>query len=716
MARAAGINIENAFTRGLITEATGLNFPENACTETYDCVFDQTGKVTRRLGFNYENSFVKEEEVKVNDRVICEYRWKNVAGDGNVSFIVTQIGNRLRFYEENEDSSLSSGKKSFGVDLNDYATSGSDKVVRNHCQFASGSGYLFISHPYLEPIYVQYNPDNDSITVREINIKIRDFDGISDGTSPGERPLTLSNEHKYNLYNQSWYGEANVTGDGDLVRNPLVEWEMQRSDYPSNSDVWWYYKDAADRFDTRNVERFELGNTRAPRGHYILDAFNQDRSAVSGISGIPRVTASLNRPSCVAFFAGRVWYAGVNSQDFNINVYFSQIATTRGQFARCYQDQDPTSEILHDLLPTDGGVITIPEIGNVITMIPIQSALVLFATNGIWSITGSQGIGFTANDYSVTKISSTGAISYLSFVDVKGFPIWWNGFGIYTVAGADQLANLEVKNLTEQTIKTFYGEIPLESKLYAKGAYHEKENVVRWVYRSTAWNIFQNKYTYNRVLTLNLNTGSFSPWRISDYRDIYVCGIVTSAGKTVSTVDINVTDEDDVNVTDNSFDNVTVEQKQSVSSDETFRYYTYKRRNDSSLGDFTWSECNNPSYIDWAKENGGTSYKSYFITGYKIHGDAAKDFQSNYVWVYAEDVTDGSCYFQGIRDFTTSGNTGKYSTKQQVYNTMTNRRYKYRKLKVRGQGKAMQLHFESEQGKPFSIIGFSIFETSPEIP
>lgn len=715
MARSAGINIENSLVRGLITEASGLNFPENACTDTFDCVFEQTGKVIRRKGFDFENSYEVDEGIAFNDRVITEYKWENVSGDGNITFIVTQIGNTLRFYEEDSEQSLSSGKKSFTVDLNTYRTKGKTKVKKNHCQFASGNGYLFVSHPFVEPIFVEYKPDNEIIVVREVNIKVRDFDGVSDNTSPGERPTELTDEHKYNLYNQSWYGEVGLAGDGDTIANPLEDWTANRDDYPSNADVWWYYKDATDRFDYRNIERFEIGNTRAPRGHYILDAFEQNRSSASGIPGLEKVSSNGNRPTAVAFFAGRVWYGGVNYQDFNSNIYFSQLATTRPQYSKCYQDQDPTSEILHDLLPTDGGVIVIPEIGNIVKMMPIQSALVIFASNGIWSVTGSQGIGFTANDYSVTKISSVSSLSHLSFVDVKGFPFWWNDNGIYTVSGADQLANLEVKSITEQTIKTFYLDIPPDSRLYAKGAYNERDNIVQWVYRTKdSTDQSAINYNYNRVLNLNLNTGAFYPWRIRTIGSVRICGIVTSAGKASYKEEVSIEDDNEDVVTDSHLEDVFVLERVVRPNDEAFRYYTYIRAS-SSEGDFTWSECVNTDYVDWSKVDGtGLDYESYFITGYKIHGDAAKDFQSNYVWVYVDDVLNGSCYFQGIRDYATSGNSGKYSTSQQVYVDLPNRSVQIRKFKVRGQGKAMQLKFRSEQGKPFSITGFAILETAPE--
>jgi len=56
MPRNVGSVVENRLIRGLVTEATGLNFPEDACVETYDCVFDNIGTVTRRLGIDVEGT------------------------------------------------------------------------------------------------------------------------------------------------------------------------------------------------------------------------------------------------------------------------------------------------------------------------------------------------------------------------------------------------------------------------------------------------------------------------------------------------------------------------------------------------------------------------------------------------------------------------------------------------------------------------------------
>src|SRR6185369_5168519 len=116
MPRQAGVGLDNSFIKGLITEATGLNFPENACTDTLNCRFNQTGLINRRKGFNFELQH-DEHLVDRDGKIIIEYVWKAVAGTGNINFVVTQIGSEIFFYEVDPSSALSPGLKSFSIDL-----------------------------------------------------------------------------------------------------------------------------------------------------------------------------------------------------------------------------------------------------------------------------------------------------------------------------------------------------------------------------------------------------------------------------------------------------------------------------------------------------------------------------------------------------------------------------------------------------------------------
>lgn len=206
MARSAGNVIENNFTRGLITEATGLNFPENAVTETWDCVFEPKGQVRRRLGIDLEDG--ANTVAQLTAGAIVEYLWEAVSQNGTRIFLVLQTGDAIGFYEMGSGQNLSGNIKDFGVDLTQYQTKSSTVFHEQPCAFASGNGRLFIVHPMANPVMVEYDEIEDDITETEITIKVRDFEGVEDDLEPAEEPSTLSAEHHYNLKNQGWYPDT----------------------------------------------------------------------------------------------------------------------------------------------------------------------------------------------------------------------------------------------------------------------------------------------------------------------------------------------------------------------------------------------------------------------------------------------------------------------------------------------------------------------------
>lgn len=120
-------------------------------------------------------------------------------------------------------------------------------------------------------------------------------------------------------------------------------------------------------------------------------------------------------------------------------------------------------------------------------------------------------------------------------------------------------------------------------------------------------------------------------------------------------------------------------------------------------------------YLDWETINvTGEDFQSYFISGYKLPGGGNKAGQTNYITVNFECDADGSAYIQGIFDYALNGNTGRWGSTQQVYGPTNDVDYKhaFRKLKLRGHGKAMQVKVKSESGKPFYINGWAMFVTS----
>jgi hypothetical protein len=599
MPRSIGVTVENNFSKGLITEATGLNFAENACLETYDCIFDKTGEVYRRPGIEFEDSH-QIFATSFTNAAITEFVWRGVAQTGEITFFVIQVGNIVSFFRADIEGNLSGQEQSFGVLLDSYKAPGAPDVSTLNCSFAAGNGLLFISHPYCNPIMVEYDEDTQDITETQINLKIRDMFGLPNINNSGVIPPVdqritqeeLSPSIGYNQYNQGWdtFTTVSINNKGFTYNaHTLGFFQAHLGVYPSESEVWWSYKAPLipdvtedgnivtgvpqEALSALELKGQKYGNSPAAKGHFILDAMLLDRAAVSGVytGQLPVVSAGYNRPSQIAFFAGRVFYAGVAATEFNTKVYFSQILDGKQNVEKCYQRLDPTSEDASDILPTDGGIIVIPEVAKIVRMQVVGGSILIFATNGVWAISGSEGIGFTAVDYNVTRLSSIPAIGPLSFVDVDGTPIWWNLDGIYTIKQAVAGSTPSVESLTDSTIKTFYQEIPAISKKHAKGAFNTFTRVIQWLYRSTEEEGISDRYSYDRILNLDVGSAAFYPWRLPD-TCVAINGIAALLGQGLSYEPVDVyVDEDQVFVGD---DDVEINDIVRGELNTTFKYLT----------------------------------------------------------------------------------------------------------------------------------------------
>ena len=695
MPQQSAVATEINFIKGLITEATDLNFPESAVTETDNCVFDLDGSVYRRMGFDLEDNYLTKT-IDRSAKVVNTYLWRNVSGNGNYTILVMQVGAKLYFYKTDGTGNFSQGQVTDTVTLT--PVSGAPVIETVECQYADGNGYLFVTHPYCDPMRIEFDFDSDNITVDVLDIKIRDFEGaLADSLGITDRPTTtlaaMEVNHKYNLYNQGW------------TTTNLTAWDTAQTTMPSNADVMWNFKDSSDDFDASaaSIARVVSGNTPAIRGHYILSLSNQDRNTASGLTGLSATTTGFQRPSISAFFAGRVFYSGLNYIGFNSDIYFTQIIERKEQYEQCYQVNDPTSETLFDLLPTDGGVISIPEAGSIIKLFTVPGGLCVFAANGIWFITGNTGIGFTANDYSVQKIAEVNTLSASSFVSVAGYPCWWNSEGIYIMSAQGNIPT--VQNISYEKIKTFYDGIPISSKRNARGFYQPTEGHIRWIYRSTPTSDVTQIYEFDRVLNFNLRTAAFYPWSLPP-SDVKVNSIISTELITRPISVLNVVDSSGDNVVD-SLGNQVIAFTESGSVELQSDKYLVSYIED---GDWkmTFADRKNEDYIDWFSTGSGVPYTSYFITGFKLRGQGVRKFQSNWVKIFSRVLEPVKYHFQGIWDFAkTASATGRWSVKQLIEHDNLDYSSNSRKLKVRGHGVALQFKVTSIEGEPFDIIGWS---------
>lgn len=816
---AKNISTQNSFIRGLITEATGLNFPENAATDTSNCVFTLIGDVERRLGIDYEKNY-SLVNAGLGSVAVNSFRWINAGGDGETELLVIQVGSSLLFFKSSAStpaSPLSSTLLPGNVNITAFQVQGNaNNASLTECQFSTGNGYLFVYHPDCDPFYCTFS--GGGVQANIITVKIRDFTGYY--PEPGNpnisfRPSTLTSEHNYNLQNQGWTsapvwtavsstnnffvspltstqnsiilntgsvtftvasGLSGVTNGQTVTLNwtitaaeylntitnstafsaaqgsatgtvssysgstlvlnilttnnpqvaPALRWlnasskPVLRGDavvqttitpgissntidtfktdtgfYPSDSDIWYTFKDSTGVFNpTTMYGNVGVSTTPAPRGFYIYNAFNQNKSEQSGISGLTDLSTTV-RPANGAWFQGRVWYAGVNGVQAPVgdqgfytwseNIYFSQIINLGDttSFGNCYQQNDPTDETFFSVLPTDGGVITIQGCGNIYKLFPIQNGLLVFADNGIWLISGSQGIGFTATDYIVSKLSSIKILSNCSIVDVLGLPYFWNEEGIYRiVSGKENIpyghGGFIVEPITVGTILSFYNQIPLDSKVYARGDYDPINYVIKWTYRTQQESGIANRYQFDGVLNFNIYNRAFYPYQVS----------LLSGGVTPSVGGIFY-----------------MNYPTSLSAPEpSMKYISY-------INSFTFAEENDTSYVDW-KTTSGQDYISFFTTGYSLHGKGVAKWQPTYIYLYSRNSSPWAYTINGVWDYAINPNSGRYSSTQTVINGLGQPNFgmNIRRHKIRGHGQVLQFTVSSVQGQPFDIMGWTTLD------
>lgn len=407
-------------------------------------------------------------------------------------------------------------------------------------------------------------------------------------------------------------------------------------------------------------------------------------------TSFPADDVSYYRPSCTAFFASRAWYAGLNDANLGNNIYFSRIIENPSQVGECYQQNDPTSEVYFDLLPSDGGVIRIPEAGRIVKLFNYQTTLIVFATNGVWTIRGSSDRGgFTADAFSVRRISSIGTQSPKSFVDVKGFPIWWSEEGIQQIDYNPQFDSFQVTDISEKALKRQYLTIPAYNRRFVKGTYDSLLDTAYWIYSDSEDSGTVTQSTFNKVLTYHTRAKAFSLWTLHSTSSIQVrglCFVQDSIGISSPKVKFTAT----------------------YATGASTQKIVYGDEKAASWTD--WKTYADTISLNSADKN---SYESYFISGYRLDGETMRFFQSNYINVFLETVTNSGCYVQGVFNFATNGNSGGWGTRQNIYNaSRPNDSVVTKRLKIRGKGRAIQLKFTSMPEKPFTIIGWSVFDTA----
>lgn len=732
------------FSKGKITEASGLTFPENSMKDELNIDINYDGTIRRRRGLDYESGYTKDSTVTDLDSVaVNNYHWENAGEEGDNSFFVVRVGNTLRFYDSTSSAISSNliGSCDFSSISRNTALSAKESV-----QFVFAKGFLFCVNRYTDPFYVEW----DGVTTFSINpitLKIRDLKGVDDGLALHERPSSLSNTHKYNLYNQGWprrnIQNADHDGSGSHIGTALSAFNGWVGGYPSNSDTYeggisgphtvgfWYKPETASLQDSATSE--------APKGHYILDAFDQRRATASGIGSITDIAID-ERPTVIGFFQGHLIFAGVKSGEFKDTIFVSQSLTDISKAGLCYSINDPTAALESSPLDTDGGTIRIEGLGSLISVKNSANKCVIISDSGVWTLRPSDDGIFTVNNVVSEKVTSSGGVGPSSVVEYESTIFYWGSDGIYAVGVDEAGLSMRATNLTEFTIQSDYLSISDIQKKYSDGMADTSTRKIYWVYSNVSVDDTGFNQRFNRALILDVRTGSFYDYEISALasNSPIMSGLLFKRDINTAIQSENVVVGADTVVV--GADSVYIDTI-ITSGSQTSRLKVLTLSPNAGNYSITFSEFTNRDFVDWETEDGvGSPYNSYVETSYELVGDVIRDKQATYVFCYfnrtEENFIDNgsggvrfdypsSCLMQAKWDWTSTATANRWGDPQQVYRFRapyisggigSSFDYSYdiieTKNKARGKGKALHIRFESEESKDFQLLGWAVEYTA----
>lgn len=760
MPRQAAPIEQTTFARGLITEASPLTFPPDASVDEKNFIILRDGTRRRRLGLDFETDYASIDSGVVptasNKVVTSSFNWNNAGGDPDSYVSVVQIGPVLKFFDPMQ----------LPVSGNLIYTYDTGVSNEEFLSFTVVDGVLVVATGEKEILTFSYS--DGTITQSTVTLKVRDLFGTEDYSGSDDltsgsglyiRPSSLTDNHRYNLRNQS-FNVPRLQITGAISEDTLSSFTAFYGTFPSNSDAVHYNLYPNPLASDKTVERFfpgdllsnPPGSFPAAKGYFIIDALERGPSReveyaklLSEFSELTYPLTSLSADttpggaSSVEEYSGRVWYAGFSgsvidgdekSPKLSSYVMFSQLVEDPSDIAKCYQEADPTSAEASEIVATDGGFIRLAGAYGIVGMKSMGDSLMVIAANGVWRIFGGD-TGFSATDYVVEKITNRGCSSPNSIIVAGNTMLYLANDGIYSVA-PNEYGDYAATNLTLNTIQSYYDDISTTDKLYAYGTYDSFTQKAMWLFGN---NLISTEPVIELVLDIPL--GAFYPIElasISGNRPRPVCMLTVPPFKTGQV-------QDSVTVggisVESATDPVVVT---STTLEEGFRELVYITLLDDSVSgslQFTVSSYTDTSFLDWyTYDSVGIDAAAYLVTGYLTGGDTQRKKDINYLTIHFVRTEDGfeddgfggltptnpsGCKIQTQWEWTNSANSNRWGKEFQAY------RYKRlylpsdindpydtghlvitTKNRLRGRGRALSMLMKTEAGKDCRILGWAM--------
>lgn len=805
------------FIGGLNTEINGtVDSTENTADEL-NCTIYNDGTRGRRYGLSLER-YGEYFETDMA-QTYSGYLWKNVNKTPN-DIIVYQVNTVLHFYKYVQKP-YSTYKYEHTLDIAD-AVIDIGNFTSSVASFTICDGKLIMVNKYMRPILISFDDDTEEFSYKHITIQYRDFEGLEDNLRVDQMPTELSNEHHYNLINQGWKDEE------------ITKFKGSRGLYPSNSMQWFLGKDNSGAFQTESLLAKYFGNTRAPKGHCILDYFDRDRSSASGIydtagtqsksfnyhnrypsgnwawnfewkittfsieipnsTGIAgsfrfRVTGSGNylsdpqQGATLTFYGwdGEKWvyidnqstgtfvkttdhtwpiinetsyqkykadirlsvavsdmhcvltvamkdtsnlfkYTGPSTRVTDITsmagklfylagdtVLFSQtVEEDAKNIGCCYQVNDPTSEEISDLVPTDGGHVKFNAMGDGLALATFNRGILVFGRDKVYGLISPADKKFSATEYDTVELSSAGLAGNKSVVSVADAVFYWSPLGIFRIGvNLNTGSTLVAQNIAAGTIQQYYNNISQYSKDNARAVFDYATNRIYWYYPTTEG----EPWKLNGVLVYDLNYNAFMPYKIADGGAVVAVFTTIIAERNRPAYNMYAGDK----LVKAGEDNVIAKEI----STKYDRFQALQHCIIDDTGNISFGDYNSRDYKDWLT----SSYDSYMLSVPLTFNDTYYNKQVPLLQTILtrteEDVTTVSgkyigqsgAYLRMRWGWSNSDKSNRWDLIQSCYKPQKDflhTDYVSSLLHVRGRGKAIQIEIRNDKDKDFRLANINL--------
>ena len=603
-------------------------------------------------------------------------------------------------------------------------------------------------------------------------LKVRDLWGVDDTLGIVERPATMSANHLYNLFNQGWTAESiykffteigKYPSNGDLSYFGLVLDDSATVNYVYDTGI---LKDVPLK-EGAPKGRFELStaspSTSRDDAPVLAEftAFNALAGTSLSPTAINNVLTGLN-PGLVinsaTSFLGRAFYSfeavrgsgfttpnnGEFTPSFANAILFSRViegiddssSANLSTPTRCTSIVEPTSE---EFTPTstDGGIIFVDGAHKVLGTRATRDSLLIIASNGIWELRAQDG--FTPATFVLAKLLSAEIVNTRGIVEVEGSYLVPTQQGIFYLSYDAESRRTISRNLSDPVIRKFYN---LHRLWISASVYDSTSHEVRWLLQTPLPELAEGASVEMEVeqieLVLDTRLGSFYINRLPTcnakalsatkrigfnsgsvgYKNIYA--LPATAGSVFISGYVALPNPYYVGPAGTPID------------DKRNGIQVKLVCVDTDTGDVLIADQYNKSFADF-----GIEAEAYMVTNPVTMNDTVHIKNFGEVWTHFYRTEDGfeddgsgdwvptnpsGCLMSGRFDFSDSAASGKWTTPRQAYRypkdympVDINDTFDYghyiitNKHSIPGQGLALSLKFESEEGKDFQLIGWGAY-------